>query len=98
MAGITFLSLESNNKSGGGIMKFPILAVYSWLARIFQRLQRIFKMFSTPLRPVTRRYRLKKRRDETRWDRLDLVSSRDIISRERRDGLKKIFGPAKKSI
>ncbi len=67
MAGKTFVSLESNNKSGGGIMKFPMLAVYySWLTRIFQPLQRIFKMFSTPLRPVTRRYRLKKRRDETR--------------------------------
>ena len=38
---------------------------------------------SSNLGPVTRRSRLEKRRDETRRDRLDLVSSRDFVSRDR---------------
>ncbi len=46
------------------------------------------------LGPVTRWSRLEKRRDETRRDRLDLVSSRDFVSR---DGLELKFLSRKKN-
>ena len=44
--------------------------------------------------PVTRRSRLEKRRDETRRDHLDLVSSRNFVSR---DGLELKFLSRKKN-
>ncbi len=47
------------------------------------------------LGPVTRRSRLEKRRDETRRDRLDLVSSRDFVSRDR---LEKYFWSRSKKV
>ncbi len=45
--------------------------------------------------PVTRPSRLEKRRDEMRRDRLDLVSSRDFVSRDRLE--KKILSRTRKT-
>ncbi len=54
----------------------------------------LLHMFGLSVGPVTRRSRLEKRRDEMRRDRLDLVSSRDFISR---DGLDKKFSSRSKN-